>query len=388
MSRSVATDTRLLSVSILSGPSAPALFQRINATETKRRLGLLTSATADRKALGFVVEQLAHDPAQITDQVKTFAEKGTVDHLIVECDPERPAIAFASLFLPHGNAAHALTEVARLTTTVMAITPPALLDVLVHRRDSEGPVSPCFIVEQLEFASNIILEGADRDPDFALARAIASTLNPRAQMSDLSQASLARLLDDRGTSLDFAAALDGTGWRQLIDAKEPGRREENITAFAYRARKPFHPERLRALLQGGFPRVFRAKGFFWLATRMDLVGGLNMAGSESHFASAGEWWAARDERTRQAEMPERTRNEWTEPFGDRRQAIAFMGLDFNPDTLRAQLDACLLTDPEMAAGEESWNTLPDPFPSWSVQPHHHECTHDHDESDQHDCCHH
>ena len=95
--------------------------------------------------------------------------------------------------------------------------------------------------------------------------------------------------------------------------------------------------------------MFRAKGFFWLATRMDLVGGLNLAGSELHCAAAGQWWAARDEHTRRHEMPERTRKEWQEPFGDRRQAIALHGIQFRSGRLQAQLDACLLTDSEMAA---------------------------------------
>ena len=32
--------------------------------------------------------------------------------------------------------------------------------------------------------------------------------------------------------------------------------------------------------------------------------------------------------------------------------------------LRARLDACLLTDAEMAQGPERWMRLADPFPAW------------------------
>jgi hypothetical protein len=138
-------------------------------------------------------------------------------------------------------------------------------------------------------------------------------------------------------------------------------------------------------LQNTIPGVFRAKGFFWLATRMDAVGGLNLAGVESHCAMAGNWWASRDERIRKSEMPERTRKAWREPFGDRRQAIAFMGVDFDPASLRAELDACLLTDFEAAAGAGSWQSLTDPFPCWSHHDHGHDHGHD---CDQHDCCEH
>jgi hypothetical protein len=66
-----------------------------------------------------------------------------------------------------------------------------------------------------------------------------------------------------------------------------------------------------------------------------------------------------------------------------------MGSDFEEGALRAEVDACLLTDSEMAAGEESWRSLTDPFPSWSAHTHEHghDCDHDHQAGD-HECCHH
>jgi G3E family GTPase len=178
----------------------------------------------------------------------------------------------------------------------------------------------------------------------------------------------------------------------LLDPGQPTfTPDKRITAFGYRARRPFHPGRFRNLLQQNLPGVFRAKGFFWLASRMDEVGGLNLAGSELHCASAGAWWAARDHDTRESEMPERTRAEWQEPFGDRRQSFAIMALDVDHATLLSRLDACLLTDAEMTGGPESWKKLSDPFPSWSSHSHahHHDhpCDHDHG-SEEHDCCHH
>lgn len=387
MSSSLATDARVLSVFIVTGPSAPALLQTINATGKNGRLGLLTSEPSDSEPAGFVVEQLAHDPPEITKQIEIIAEKNVVDYLMIKCDPEMPAIAYASLFVPHDDATHALTAVARLITTILAIKPTTLLDSLVGGRQAEGVVSPCFIAEQIEFVDNIFLEDIQGSPDVERARAIVRTLNPRARVMELSSELVGKVLDDTGTSFDFAAAVDGAGWRKLIDGEEQvGPGHDTGIAFAYRARKPFHPERFWDLLQSGFKGVLRAKGFFWLATRNDQVGGLNLAGSEFQVATAGKWWAARDEHVL-AEMPERTAKEWKQPFGDRRQAIAFMGIDFDTQTFKAQLDACLLTDSEMAAGEESWGHLTDPFPSWSGHSHEHECGHDHDAGD-HECCHH
>jgi G3E family GTPase len=353
-----------MSVSIVAGISAVAVLKRIRASNSKRRIGVLDNSKTDCA------------PNRIIDQIRAIADEGAVDHLIIECGAEASAMAYASLFLPTGNSPSPLTTVARLNATMMAITPAALLDLT------------CFIAEQVEFVDDIVLEDAASDPDFALARAIAATLNPRARLWELEQARLEEWLDATDNSFDFAAALDGGGWRQLINGQQPPvTRATNITAFAYRSWKPFHPERFWRLLQNELRGIFRAKGFFWLATRMDLVGGLNLAGRELQCASAGEWWAARDEQAREHEMPERTRNEWREPFGDRRQALALMGLEIDPTVLKAQLDTCLLTDAEMAAGEDNWRNLADPFPSWASHAHHHECDHEH-ASEEHDCCHH
>jgi G3E family GTPase len=372
MNMSHPADTRILSVSIVAGPSASALLEQIGAMKRERWLILPASATSSQEGGDYAVKQ-----------IKTIAEQGGVDHLIIECTSETPMMAYASLFLsPH------LTAIARLSTTVLAIRPSDLVDSLIRRIAPLHSAAPCFVSEQLELVDSIVLDRGEDDPDSKMARLAASALNPRAQVCDLSPETVDKLFGNvETTSFDFAAALDGAGWRRLIDADTPYQADDGIVGFAYRARRPFHAERFWHLLQTKLPGVFRAKGFFWLATRMDLVGGLNLAGSELHCAAAGQWWAAQDDHARQHEMPERTRKEWQEPFGDRRQAIAFVGIDFDPGGLKTQLDACLLTDSEMSAGEEAWQTLADPFPSWSVHSHTHDCDHDH-ESGDHECCHH
>lgn len=358
-------------MSIVAGPSAGVLLQQIDSIKNTRRLILPAGA-------------ISPEGDQAVEQIGAIVEQGVADHLVIECNSQTPVMAYASLFV-----SPALTETARLTSTVLAIRPSDLLDSLVRESGGAKRSSPCFLAEQLEFVDNIVLAAGKDDSELGLARTIAFTLNPRAQVFELSPEMVERWLGSAETpSFDFTAAFEEAGWRQLIDANELHRAgHDDIAGFAYLARRPFHPERFWALLQGGLSGVFRAKGFFWLATRMDLVGGLNLAGSELQCAAAGQWWAARDEHAREHEMPERTRKEWQEPFGDRRQAIAFMGLDFDTGAGKAQLDACLLTDSEMSAGPENWPTLNDPFPSWTVHSHTHECGHDH-ESGDHECCHH
>lgn len=360
----------MMLVSIVAGPSAGSLLGQIGALKQEGVLVLSPGAISSEGQEAF-------------EQLGAIVQQREAGHLIIGCDADTPPMAYASLFL-----SPPLSESARVTKTVLAIGSSRLVDALVRGGGDAEPGSPCFLAEQLEFVNHIVLDGGGEQADLKLARAIAQALNSRADISALTPETVKQLVAPEPAPFDFTAALDGAGWRQLIETGNiPGNGGNRVASFAYRARRPFHPERFLALLESGLRGVFRAKGFFWLATRMDLVGGLNLAGSELHCAGAGQWWAARDEHARQHAMPEQTRKEWQEPFGDRRQAIAFMGLNFDPAAIKAHLDAALVTDAEMSGGPESWAAFPDPFPAWSVHVHTHECGHDH-ESGEHACCHH
>ena len=390
-------DTDILSGSIVAGPSTTALLDALGAGQASARTGLLSSRKTEAPREGLTFFQLAvdSDSNQIVEEIRRIAGTRSVDRLIIECESDRPPMAYASLFSVPEHLPQSLNDVAKLTGTAYAIQPAALLGAILGRRTSSLPAS--FVAEQVEFVSDLFLEGLPGDKDFDLARAVALTLNPRAQIMPLIPPDVQRWHERRGSSFNFEAALNGAGWRQLLDHEQPILTpDKKITAFGYQSHRPFHPERFWNLLQKDLRNVFRAKGFFWLATRMDEVGGLNLAGTDLHCASAGAWWAARDQTSRESEMPERTRAEWKEPFGDRRQAFALMALDLDRATLQSQLDACLLTDAELAGGSESWTGFADPFPSWSSdahahhhhhRDHHHECDHDHG-SEEHDCCHH
>jgi hypothetical protein len=57
---------------------------------------------------------------------------------------------------------------------------------------------------------------------------------------------------------------------------------------------------------------------------------------------------------------------WDPQWGDRCQEVVWIGIDMDEAALRGMLDACLLTDEEMAAGPEGWTELEDPLPEWQV----------------------
>jgi G3E family GTPase len=355
-----------MSVSVIAGPASDAVMDWLRAS--------------DRKGLAIFEQEAQAQPEEIVARLRAIAKKGEVNHLLIQCEASRPLMAYAFLF------ADELADVAQLASAAFAIDSVTLLDSLLNRKATS--ISASFMAEQMEFASDIFLDGA-QGLDLELAKSITIALNPRARVCHLAEVdSVTAWIDRLGTTFDFEEAINGAGWRTLLD-HDHFSSNDNITAFGYHARRPFHPERFATLLEKGLGGVFRAKGFFWLATRMNEVGGLNLAGSELQCSSAGHWWAARDRQTRESEMPARTRNEWQEPFGDRRQSFALLATKVSQDTLRNQLDGCLLTDDELAGGEQTWGALTDPFPSWAhAHVHDHECDHDHDHdhgSHEHDC---
>ncbi len=149
----------------------------------------------------------------------------------------------------------------------------------------------------------------------------------------------------------------------------PETEEYGIQSFVYRARRPFHAGRFWALIQEDWSGVLRSKGFFWLASRHDMVGVWSQAGGACQHGPGGLWWAA-SPREEWPEEPERLAEiEATLQGngGDRRQEMVLIGIDVDEAAMTARLDACLLTNEEMRLGVEGWALLPDPFPVWSLE---------------------
>ncbi|CAN0076033.1 unnamed protein product [Scytosiphon promiscuus] len=158
-----------------------------------------------------------------------------------------------------------------------------------------------------------------------------------------------------------------------------------IGSFTFRARRPFHPERLMGFVMGHMPSVLRSKGFLWLATRHGSVGVWNQAGGSFATEYGGSWDGDEDSDDSSADDDVDGRRREAEPWdaqgqasradgaveGDddgsniRRNELVFIGLGMDEDALKGELRRCLLSEEEMAGGPEGWNRqLSDPFPPW------------------------
>ena len=255
------------------------------------------------------------------------------------------------------------------------------------------------LIGQIEFCDVIVINKTDLIDAGALAslRHILHALNPRAELIDARFGAVPSSQLVNTDRFDFDATSGAPGWLAMLNADPDSALiaasdSAGIGGFVYRARRPFHPERLWALVHREWPDVLRCKGFFWLATRSDIGGALSQAGGALRHGPAGMWWAAQERSewpTGDAELEAEIAADWfgdvdDMSIGDRRQELAMIGLNLDEAHWRSAFDACLLTDAEWLLGSEKWALFSDPFPSWEMDEHE-QHDHDHNHGDDCDC---
>ena len=315
----------------------------------------------------------------LLSEVRRLAGEGRFDYLLIESTGIAEPLPVAATFDFRDAAGDSLSDVARLDTMVTVVDAVNLLrdfsshDFLSDRGESLGEEDERTLVnlltDQIEFANVVILNkttdaGAERTD---AARKIIRALNPDARLieTDQSRVDPAAIFD---TGLfDFDRAHEHPLWAKELYGfahHTPETEEYGISSFVYRARQPFDPGRLHAVLNGDLPGVIRAKGHFWLATRPNWVAEFSLAGAISSVSPLGVWWAAVP-RDRWPDHPDSLREvaaKWIEPWGDRRQELVFIGAGMDIADICARLDAALV--PTEGFTLEDWTNLPDPFPAW------------------------
>ncbi|RNB91173.1 GTP-binding protein [Brevibacillus fluminis] len=225
------------------------------------------------------------------------------------------------------------------------------------------------LIDQIEFCDVLILNKCDMvDPDdLAELELVLRKLQPTARFIRAEKGVVDPAHIVNTGLFDFEKASMSAGWiKELeIESHTPETEEYGISSFVYRRREPFHPARLAAWLEEWPEAVVRAKGFFWLATRPDWAMTLSQAGPSIQVGTAGQWVAALTGRERLlalAEDPDQQES-WHPEFGDRINELVLIGIDMNKEELIRTLDACLLTEEELAG---DWSQLPDPLPTEST----------------------
>ncbi len=315
-------------------------------------------------------------------EVRRLALEGRFDYLLIESSGISEPLPVATTFVFEDEEGRSLSEFARLDTMVSVIDARSFIedfastDLLADRGQVAGEgderTLADLLVDQVEFADVLVLNKSDLVDAGAIEslRALLRSLNREAEIvvTERGRVPLDRILDTG--RFDFERAEAAPGWVQELQGEHvPETEEYGIHSFVFRARRPFHPERFHAFVEGRWPGVLRAKGFFWLATRMEVVGSLSQAGVMREHGPVGTWWAANPELVEgaRAELGEWFEANWEEPFGDRRQELVFIGQALDFEAMTRALEGALLTPGEMAPGPEGWARLPDPFPAWMVE---------------------
>ena len=315
-------------------------------------------------------------------EVRRLAAEGRFDYLLIESTGIAEPMPVAATFDFRDEVGESLSDLARLDTMVTVVDAINLLrdfsshDFLADRGESLGDEDNRTLVnlltDQIEFANVVILNKVrDAGPKAAdAARKIIKALNPDARLieADHSRVDPESIFD---TGLfDFDRAAEHPLWAKELYGfahHTPETEEYGITSFVYRARAPFHPQKIHAILNGDLPGVIRAKGHFWLATRPNWVAEFSLAGAVSSVAPLGGWWASvpQERWPTHPDALKEVAGKWQEPWGDRRQEIVFIGHGMDEPSLRARLDAALV--PATTFTPDAWTNLPDPFPSWRRQ---------------------
>ncbi|NHX36260.1 MULTISPECIES: CobW family GTP-binding protein [Halolamina] len=327
---------------------------------------------------------------ELQDDLETavvrLARDREFDHLVVESSGISEPAPVARLFTTE-SAAAARYRVNGLVTVVDA---RLFVDTFGGKgtpertaaEEDDRPLSD-LLVEQIEVSNAVVLNKADlcTDDELDEAEALVAALQPDADTvrTSFSAVDPAWLLDEE--RFEEHEVSDLPGWKRALDDAEHGEDDHEhdgdhepadarhghrhpdevygVSSFTYRRRRPFHPERIAAVLRDLPAGVVRSKGTVWVAGN-DLRQTVGQAGSSVRVEARGPWIASLPEIEQDLYRSNRPNLEWDDEHGDRRTEYVVIGTEFDEGALRQRLDDALVTD-------EEWDRLDDlpagPFPT-------------------------
>ncbi|MGY2257826.1 zinc metallochaperone GTPase ZigA [Pseudomonas sp. SDO55104_S430] len=317
----------------------------------------------------------------LLEEVSNLAREGRFDYLLIESTGISEPLPVAETFTFRDEKGQSLSDIARLDTLVTVVDGLNFLpdyqaaESLASRGETLGEEDERAItellIEQIEFADVILISKIDMigSQQREELMAILERLNPQAEVIPMvmGEVPLEKILNTG--RFNFEKAAQAPGWLQELRGEHvPETQEYGIASRAYRARRPFHPQRFFNFIDGPWlnGNLLRSKGFFWLASKPQHAGSWSQAGGMMRHGYAGRWWrfVPKEQWPQDEESTATIMNNWTADAGDCRQELVFIGQDIDFEQLTAELDDCLLTDEELALGAEAWRLLPDPFGPW------------------------
>ncbi|CRZ19120.1 GTP-binding protein [Mycolicibacterium neworleansense] len=293
----------------------------------------------------------------LVEAVGALARQNRFDHLVIESTGISEPMPVAATFEWEFEDGFQLGRLAKLDTLVTVVDASTFLSEVIRGegladRDlaaGQGDARSIadLLTDQVEFADVILLNKTDLVSPATLdtVQTLLRRLNPTAKLirTDHGVVDLGEVL---GTGLfDPEAAAQTPGWdEEIADGHTPETEEYGISSMTFRSDRPFHPQRLGDAL-GQVTRVLRSKGFCWIASRPTIAAIWSQAGPNLTIEPA-QYWSG------------------TEITPG--QEIVFIGIKLERDKIQRLLEEAVLTDAEIAEGEQAWTGYPDPLPSWNL----------------------
>lgn len=310
-------------------------------------------------------------------EVERLARDGRFDYILIESTGIGEPIPVAQTFSYIDEELGVdLTKWCRLDTMVTVVDAYRFWhdytsgESLLDRRQAAGEDDTRevvdLLIEQIEFCDVLLLNKCDMVDEERLREleAVLRALQPTARLVRTVNGQVDPAVILNTGLFDFERASLSAGWIQELQKPQhtPETEEYGISSFVYERVRPFHPGRLMAWMEDWPAEVVRAKGTLWLATRNDQAQSFSQAGPSVRMGPAGYWLAALPEAERRRLLREEPElgESWHSDYGDRINRFVLIGIGLNRARLEAGLDACLLTDAELAS---DWSRFADPFPA-------------------------
>ncbi|CAE7179632.1 unnamed protein product [Symbiodinium pilosum] len=253
--------------------------------------------------------------------------------------------------------------------------------------DTRGIASLLF--DQVEFADIIVLNKVDlvSAEQRVKIRTLIAKINEKAEIMETCFSKLPPASIFKVARFNIVQAETNPKW--LAEARHaehvPESVEYGIHSFIFRARRPFHPQRLHCLMKAACERsgplqaLVRLKGIAWLACYHNVQMSAALAGCNFVMSLGAPWWAAMPRAEWPAGLEEDIKPLWDEAFGDRQQELVCIGLHMDEQAVKAAMQECLLTDAELDLGPETWSVWSDPWNCVDVEQGCHSHSHSHDD---------
>jgi G3E family GTPase len=284
-------------------------------------------------------------------------------HLDPALEPESVCWGLAHILVDddcvtdHVDIEAVITTIDRASWLGQATSDEPLPELASALGDTDDRTLAQVAVGQVEFADIVVHSDAGPDATDTATKAVLDRLAPLAAQTSLERLDCRTVLASLPAQARRGAVDDAHG--PLLRGQPPLDEEAGVAVTLFDQRRPFHPERLHHTLDALLHGVVRTRGRTWIASQPDAALWMESPGGGMRVSYTEPWLA-------ELGGAERADVDWEALHPDHRTRAALRWLVIithpaDPQPITDRLRAALLTDAELADGEQAWRTYPDPF---------------------------